>query len=109
MDLERHAKEQEERVRQVLTMLYEAMQDIDMVHSDGKQTSFFMEFDEQDVFHALSIFVSVGSNYAIKHGYINPSNAYKKFSFFRKTIKDIFGIDSIHEARVQKFLNSIKQ
>lgn len=108
MDLKQHAKQQEERVRQVLEMLHEAMIDLDVPHDDGTQTSFFIDYDEQDMFHAATIFYSVCSNYAIKHGYLNGDNVYEKVSRFRKMVKETFGLDTIQEANVQVLLNSIK-
>lgn len=108
MDLKQHAKEQEERVRQVLTMLHEAMIELDAPHEDGSQTSFLIDYDEQDMFHAATVFYSVCSNYAIKHGYLNKENCYRKIDNFRKLVKGTFGLDTIQEANVQVLLNSIK-
>lgn len=108
MRIEQHAKQQEERVRQVLEMLHEAMIDLDTPHDDGTQTSYFIDYDEQDMFHAATIFYSVCSNYAIKHGYLNYDNAYEKVSRFREMVKETFGLDTIQEANVQVFLNSVK-
>lgn len=108
MCIKQHAKQQEERVRQVLDMLHEAMIDLDTPHDDGTQTSYFIDYDEQDMFHAATIFYSVCSNYAIKHGHLNYDNAYEKVSHFREVVKETFGLDTIQEANVQVFLNSVK-
>ena len=109
MSIKQHAKEQEERVREVLTMLHEAMIDLDVPHEDGTQTSFFIDYDEQDMFFAATIFYHVCSNYAIKHGYLNDDNVYEKVSRFREMVKETFGLDTIQEANVQALLNSVRQ
>ena len=108
MDLKQHAKQQEERVREVLTMLHEAMIELDAPHEDGSQTSFLIDYDEQDMFHAATVFYSVCSNYAVKHGYLNKKNCHRKIDNFRKMVKVTFGLDTIQEARVEMFLNSIQ-
>lgn len=106
--MQQHARQQEEMVRQVLDMLHEAMIDLDTPHDDGTQTSYFIDYDEQDMFHAAAIFYSVCSNYAIKHEYLNYDNAYEKVSRFREMIKETFGLDTIQEANFQVLLNSVK-
>jgi hypothetical protein len=106
--IRQHAKQQEERVREVLTMLHEAMIDLDTPHDDGTQTSYFIDYDEQDMFHAATIFYHVCSNYAIKHGYLNGDNVYEKVSRFREMVKETFGLDTIQEAKIQVLLNSVK-
>lgn len=108
MDLKQHAKEQEERVREVLTMLHHAMLELNEVHENGQCTAFHINYDEQDMFHAASIFYAVCSNYAIKHGYLTEENVNKKIFNFRRMIKKTFGLDTIQEARVEMFLNSIQ-
>lgn len=109
MDLKQHAKEQEERVRQVLTMLHNAMSELDIIHENGECTSYHIDYDEQDMFHAATIFYSVCSNYAIKHGYLNKENCYEKIANFRKMVKETFGLDTVQEAKVQVLLNSVQQ
>jgi len=107
MDLKQHAKEQEERVREVLNMLHHAMLELDETHENGECTAFHINYDEQDMFHAAVIFNSVCTNYAIKHGYLTRKNCVKKFSLFRAIVKETFGLDIIQEAAVAKLLNSI--
>jgi hypothetical protein len=108
MDLNQHAKEQEERVREVLNMLHHAMLELDKTHENGGCTSFHINYDEQDMFHAAVIFNSVCSNYAIKHGYLTRKNCVKKFSLFREIVKETFGLDLIQEAKVAELLKSIQ-
>lgn len=109
MCIKQHAKQQEERVRQVLEMLHESMIDLDIPHEDGTPTSFLIDYNEQDMFHAAMIFYHVCSNYAIKHGYLNEDNIYEKVSRFREMVKETFGLDTIQEANVQVLLNSVRQ
>lgn len=101
-----HAKEQERNVRLVLSELYQALLELDSVHEDGTNTSFHMDFNEQDMFHAASIMYSVCSNYAIKHGIINKENVNRKIAQFKNVLKDTFGLDTEHEAQVQIMLNN---
>jgi hypothetical protein len=108
MDLKQHAKEQEERVREVLNMLHHAMLELDETHEDGRCTAFHINYDEQDMFHAAVIFNSVCSNYAIKHGYLTRKNCVRKLSLFRAIVKETFGLDLIQEAEVASLLNSIQ-
>ena len=84
MDLKQHAKEQEERVREVLNILHHATLELDEVHENGYCTAFHINYDEQDMFHAAVIFYSVCGNYAIKHGYLNKENCHRKIENFRK-------------------------
>lgn len=108
MDLKQHAKEQEERVREVLNILYHATLELDEVHENGYCTAFHINYDEQDMFHAAVIFYSVCSNYAIKHGYLNEENCHRKIENFRKMVKVTFGLDLIQEKKVADLLNSIQ-
>ena len=42
-----HAKEQERKVRLVLEEIHMALLELDTVHDDGTNTSFYMDFNEQ--------------------------------------------------------------
>lgn len=106
--LKEHAQKQGERVSYVLEMLFNALVKLDSTDGQHAPTSFFIDYDEQDMFHAATIFYSVCGNYAIKHGYLTQENAERKVSQFRDMIKDIFGLDTIQEAQVQIMLNKIK-
>ena len=108
MDLKQHAKEQEERVREVLNMLHHAMLELDETHENGGCTSFYINYDEQDMFHAAVIFNSVCCNYATKHGYLTQENCVNKLSLFREIVKETFGLDLIQEAKVASLLNLIQ-
>ena len=108
MDLKQHAKEQEERVREVLNMLHHAMLELDETHENGECTAFHINYDEQDMFHAAVIFNSVCSNYAVKHGYLTRENCANKLSLFCEIVKETFGLDTMQEAKVEMFLNSIQ-
>lgn len=101
-----HAKEQERSVRLVLSELYQALLELDSVHEDGTNTSFYMDFNEQDMFHAATIMYSVCSNYAVKHGIINKENVNRKITQLKNVLMDTFGLDMEHEAQVQIILNN---
>lgn len=101
-----HAKEQERNVRLVLNELYQALLELDSVHEDGTSTSFYMDFNEQDMFHAATIMYSVCSNYAIKHDIINEKNVNRKITQLKNVLMDTFGLDMGHEAQVQIMLNN---
>ena len=96
----RHAKEQERNVRLALSELHMALLELDTVHHDGTNTSFHMDFNEQDMFHATSIMFSVCSNYAIKHKLLTKENAEAQISKFRELVKEVFGLDTIAEAQI---------
>ena len=101
-----HAKEQERNVRLILSELYQALLKLDSVHEDGTNTSFYMDFNEQDMFHAATIMYSVCSNYAVKHGIINEENVNRKITQLKNVLMDTFGLDTEHEAQVQIILNN---
>lgn len=101
-----HAKEQERNVRLVLSELHQALLELDSVHEDGTSTSFYMDFNEQDMFHAATIMYSVCSNYAIKHDIINEENVNRKITQLKNVLMDTFGLDMAHEAQVQIMLNN---
>lgn len=107
-ELYQHAKEQEPRVRAVLDQIASAMLELDAVHPNGRCTSYYIDYDEQDMLNAITIFYSVASNYAIKHGLLNEYNTEEKITNFREMVKDTFGLDTIQEVKVQELLASIK-
>jgi len=107
--IQKHAQEQGERVSQVLEMLFNALVELDLTDGQHAPTSFFINYDEQDMFHAATIFYSVCSNYAVKHGYLTQENAEQKISEFHDMIKDTFGLDTVQEAQVKILLNNIKE
>lgn len=104
MDIEltkKLAKFNEGCVKEVLDNLWNIMVNNDSVDEEtGTTPSFFMEFDEQDMFHATSIMFSVCSNYAIKHKLLTKENAKDKISKFRELVKEVFGLDTITEAQI---------
>ena len=108
-ELYNHAKEQEPRVRAVLDQMASAMLELDSIHPNGMCTSYYMDFDEQDMLNAITIFYSVASNYAIKHGLLNEYNTEEKITNFREMVKDTFGLDTIQEVKVMELLHSIKE
>ena len=101
-----HAKEQEYNVRRVLDELNQALLELDTVHDDGTSTSFYMDFNTQDMLNATSIMYSVCSNYAIKRGILNEQNIEKKMRLFTNVLKEVFGLDTAEEAQVQMMLNN---
>lgn len=101
-----HAKEQEYNVRRVLDELSQALIELDTVHDDGTNTSFYMDFNEQDMFHAAAIMYSVCSNYAVKHGIITKENVKHKITQLKNVLMNTFGLDTEHEAQVQIMLNN---
>ena len=108
-DIIQHAKQQEQAVREVLEELHYALVELDIEHKEtGTSTSFYMDFNTQDMFHAASILYSVCSNYAIKHGILTDENGEEKISKFREVLKDTFGLDTIAEAQVSVLINNVK-
>ena len=108
-DLIHHAKQQEQAVREVLEELHYALVELDSENEEtGTSTSFYMDFDTQDMFHAASILYSVCSNYAMKHGILTDDNVTEKISKFRNMLKETFGLDTIVEAQVSVLMNKIK-
>lgn len=103
-----HAKRQEQAVKDVLEELHYALVELDSEHEDGTKTSFYMDFDTRDMFHAATILYSICGNYAIKHGLLTEENATEKISKFRDMLKETFGLDTITEAQVYVLLNNIK-
>jgi len=101
-----HAKEQERNVRRVLDELNQALLELDTVHDDGTITSFYMDFNTQDMFHAAAIMYSVCSNYAVKHNILNEQNVEKKMRLFTDVLKEVFGLDTAEEAQVRMMLNN---
>lgn len=106
--IKQHAKEQGEQVKSVLGNLFLALMELDSVHEDGTNTSYYINYDKQDMFHAASIMYSVCSNYAIKHGIINAENATEKVTKLREVIKETFGLDTIEEAKAQSIAQNVK-
>lgn len=106
--IKQHAKEQEAQVKSVLGNLFLALMELDSVRKDGTNTSYYIDYDTQDMFHAASIMYSVCSNYAIKHGIINAENATEKITRLREAIKETFGLDTIEEAKAQSIINNTK-
>lgn len=107
-ELYNHAKEQEPRVRAVLDQMASAMLELDSIHPNGMCTSYYMDFDEQDMLNAVTVFYSVASNYAIKHGLLNEYNTEEKITNFRKMLKYTFGLDTIQEVNISIMLSQIK-
>ena len=103
-----HAKQQEPQIRAVLDELANALLETDEVHRDGKCTSAFIDYDEQDMLNAATIMYSVCSNYAIKHGILNEYNTEYKIETFREMLKDTFGLDTLQEVQVSIMLSQIK-
>lgn len=108
-DIIRHAKEHEEAVKKVLDELHLALFELDSVHEEtGESTSFYIDFDTQDMFNAATILYSVCGNYAMKHGILNDENVVEKISKFREMLKETFGLDTIEEARISVMLDNVK-
>lgn len=106
-DLQQHAKEQEASIQLVLRKLADALRETDQIHANGVNTSFYIDYDEQDMFNAATIFYIVCGNYAIKHKCLTAENISQKIPILRKVIKDTFGLDTIQEAKVYRMLNNI--
>lgn len=71
--------------------------------------SFFCEFDEQDMYRAMRVFLFIASNYAIKHKIMKRDNAKMSFIRFYRTVHELFGLDVSQEAQVNKILNEIEK
>jgi len=107
-ELYAHAKQQEPQVQSVLRSLSDAMLELDMVHEDGRCTSAYIDYDEQDMLNAATIMYSVCGNYAIKHGLLNEYNTEEKINAFREMVKETFGLDTIQEVKVSIMLSQIR-
>lgn len=105
--LKTHAKQQEPQVQSVLRNLANALLELDMVHDDGRCTSFYIDYDEQDMLNAATILYSVCGNYAIKHGLLNKRNVTEKTNRVREMLKETFGLDVILETKVSIMLSQI--
>ena len=104
-----HAKKQESAAKEVLSELCKALFDLDSIHKEtGTSTSFYMDFDTQDMFNAAAILYSVCGNYAMKHGILTKENVVEKISAFREMLKETFGLDTIEEAKISIILDNIK-
>lgn len=109
IELIKHAAKQEDAMRAVLDEMSKACADLDMVHENGLCTSCFIDYDEQDMLNACSIFYSIASNYAIKHGILTSDNVTEKISKFAAMVKDTFGLDCAQEIRSRDFVNKVKE
>lgn len=71
--------------------------------------SFFADFDGEDTLYASEILLHVGLNYAIKQGIVTEQNCIKKIALYRRTLKEVFGVDVRKEIEAQKMLYSIEK
>ena len=66
-----------------------------LIEADEMEWSFFLNFDEKDLFSTFNIFWRVWINYAIKKGNFTESNVEEKAKIFAKAINNCFGINTI--------------
>lgn len=71
--------------------------------------SFFCEFDEQDMYRAMRVFLFIASNYAVKHKIMKKDNTKMSFIRFYRTVHELFGLDVSQEAQVNKMLNELEK
>ena len=107
-ELVKHSKHQEKQMREVLVNMADMITLIDVPRANGVPTSYYIDYDEQDVFNAILIFYSVASNYAIKHGHLTYKNVTKKISKFCAMIKNTFGIDTMQEGDVKIMMQKVQ-
>lgn len=103
-----HAKIQEERMSVILSQLADTCLYLDAVIGNGASTAAYMNYSEQDMYHAATIFFSIASNYAIHKGLLTDKNGVEQATKFRECIKDVFGLDTVQEAQVDIMLSQIK-
>lgn len=94
-NIKKHIETQGQRVKEILEKMFKVFVDLDNQDEKGINTSFLIDFDEIDMYYAASIFFSVCSNYAIKHGYLTEKNGAKKIAKFRKVVNETFGLDVV--------------
>lgn len=65
-----------------------------MLLADSDEWSYYLNYNSDDVLHAIHICSHVLQNVAIKSGHIkDEKDAHEKGSNFRKAIKDFCGLD----------------
>lgn len=109
MTLQELAKELEPRTKEALESLATELMGFDAIRPDGRNISFYLDYDEQDMLNAATIMYSVCSNYAIKHKILTESNANIKIACFREMLKETFGLDTVQEAYVGALMDEIKR
>jgi hypothetical protein len=85
----------EEKIKEINTHLSNGLKHWAevLIMADADEWAFFLNFSDEDVFHALLIFNSIAQNRGIKSGHLNEVNAQQKGSAFKDAIKDFCGID----------------
>lgn len=66
-----------------------------LIMANADEWAYYLDFNDEDFFHALWIFNSVAQNIAIKSDYLNGKNVEGKGVAFRNAIKDFCGIDPV--------------
>lgn len=98
--IRQHAKKQGVQIKAVLEELCNALLELDVVHENGTNTSFYIDYDERDMLNAVEIVYSVCGNYAMKHGILTNENVTEKITRFRDMLKETFGIDTVQEVEI---------
>lgn len=65
-----------------------------MLTADADQWAYYLDYDDEDMFNALLIFMHVWQNNAIKRQVIDGDNAAEKMKMFRDMVKECYGIDT---------------
>lgn len=87
----------ENKIKEINTHISNALKqwsDI-MLHADADDWSYYLNYSAEDLLNALSIFVHVASNIAIKNGILTEKNVESKMCKFSDCIQQVFGFDSI--------------
>lgn len=68
---------------------------LDYTKDEAKETnlSYYLNFTENDIFHAYIILTSIALNYSFKQQIITKANVTEKLSSFTKAFETTFGID----------------
>ena len=67
-----------------------------VIHADADEWAYYLDYSDEDLFHAMFIFNHVWQNRAIKSGHFTDGNDITaKMSIFRNALKIAFGIDTI--------------
>lgn len=98
-ELKNAAKAQQSQIKQLLRFMTKTLK-VTRERHGGRCTAAHIDYDEQDVYNAVTIMHTVGTGYAIKHGVIDAGNAAAKGRAMKEAVREIFGVDTAQEACV---------
>ena len=84
-----------ERSKANITMLLEHLSRIVIdADADAENISYYLDYNDFDLFNSFMVFNHVWSSYAIHSGAFNMDNAYEKMSQFKRHIEATFGVNT---------------